>query len=177
MGAGASHELLSVSNGLLLHQFVETAMDDGAIAVVPNLPDDPTTKHRKEREAREPKQYRWRMISYQAKSLTHKVTVWGDNGTIKDIKIRELDGRRTAIRTDFRTRARYLYYLSILSPLKLAWGQKYKGKPDITFGLGMDKEFGASRVRYLRKSVPVTLPEELGHSTLESTNMSAQGGV
>jgi hypothetical protein len=47
----------------------EWALDDGAIAIVPDLPNNPTTQQVSDWERDEPKEYRWRIIDEGAESL------------------------------------------------------------------------------------------------------------
>ncbi|KAK3363898.1 hypothetical protein B0T25DRAFT_528701, partial [Lasiosphaeria hispida] len=53
----------------LVESGVESALDDGAIAIVPDLPDDPTTEQVVTWEREEPKNYRWHIIDDEAQSL------------------------------------------------------------------------------------------------------------
>jgi hypothetical protein len=56
-------------NGLLIPMCVEGAMDDGCIATVPYVADDPSTEEVSLWEGNEPKQYKWRIMYNEADIL------------------------------------------------------------------------------------------------------------
>ncbi|KAK4152645.1 hypothetical protein C8A00DRAFT_44300 [Chaetomidium leptoderma] len=163
-GVNVEGELYTALNGLLLHVDVERALDDGAIAIVPDLPDDPSTEQIADWEKNEPKNYRWRVIDDNAESLD-TFLVLKDQGSTKDITIRDLDGQQLSFKNNQRPRARYLYFFDVVAQLKMAWRHDYRKDPINVFKSQLGKGFWATRGRYLNRALLLALAEEIGHNT------------
>ncbi|KAK0712628.1 hypothetical protein B0T26DRAFT_714791, partial [Lasiosphaeria miniovina] len=146
-GEDVESELMTSRNGLPLQPHVESALDDGAISIVPDLPDNPTTEQVADWERNEPKIYRWRIIDEDAESLNTVIIPKGHNapedghGAPKDITIRNLDGQRLSFKNDDRPRARYLYFLFVFAQLKMAWRHEYRTDPAKKLKLQLGKGF------------------------------------
>ncbi|KAK3328844.1 hypothetical protein B0H66DRAFT_596456 [Apodospora peruviana] len=65
-------ELNTANNGLLLHTKVKNALDDGAIAIVPDLPDDEADSI-EAWSMSTPKTYRWKVTDRDARSLDESI--------------------------------------------------------------------------------------------------------
>jgi hypothetical protein len=160
----------------LLQSGVESALDDGAIAIVPDLPDDPTTEQIATWEREEPKNYRWRIIDDEAQSL-ETVVALGGRGASEDMTIRDLDGRRLSFKNDNRPQARYLYFLFVVAQLKIAWRHEYRTDPAKKLKPQLGKGFWATRGRYLNRALLLALAEEIGHDTSFPENMPPRPGT
>ncbi|KAH8594429.1 hypothetical protein B0O99DRAFT_687661 [Bisporella sp. PMI_857] len=162
-GPDVENELNSYHNGLLLDNAIEKAMDDGAIAIVPDVPDDPSDKQVLDWETKEPKQYKWRVIDGTALSLDEVISskLASDDS---DMDVRALDHKPLVFRNSTRPRARYLYYLFVVAVLKRAWRFGNRKDPTI-LGSNLSKGFWGTRGRYLKKSFLLALSDEIGHDT------------
>ncbi|RYP74434.1 hypothetical protein DL769_004011 [Monosporascus sp. CRB-8-3] len=173
-GINVEGELYTPYNGLLLHKQVEKAMDDGAIAVVPDLPDDPSTEEVATWESTEPKNYKWRIIDTDAAILDEGLSA--TEGSLDDMTVRDLDGRQLSFKNDMRPRARYLYFLFVVAQLKLAWRHDYLEEPSNVIDKQLGKGFWATKGRYLRRSFLLALAEEIGHDTTFTENIPIEPG-
>lgn len=165
-GSNVEGELDTPYNGLLLQTRVEKAMDDGAIAIVPDLPDNPSTEQVATWESTEPKEYRWRVIDDKAEIVDQKFE--GGSG----MKIRDLSNKRLFFKNNVRPRARYLYFLFIVAQLKLAWRHDYCYNPaDV---LKKQLGWGVTKDRYLKRAFLLALSEEIGHGTQLCDNIPTE---
>ena len=169
-GINVEGELDTPYNGLLLPSDVETAMDDGAIAIVPDLPDDPSTEEVAAWESTEPKEYKWRVIDDEAEVLDELFI----DGV--DMTIRDLGGKRLFFKNDMRPRARYLYFLFVVAQLKLAWRHEYRNDPANVLKKQLGKGFWATKGRYLKRAFLLAIAEEIGHDTELSDNIPVEPG-
>ncbi|KAK0703032.1 hypothetical protein B0T26DRAFT_838826 [Lasiosphaeria miniovina] len=171
-GEDVESELMTSLNGLLLQPDVESALDDGAIAIVPDLPDNPTTEQVADWERKEPKNYRWCIIDEDAESLETVVVPEGQG-----ISIRELEGQRLSFKNDNRPRARYLYFLFVVAQLKMAWRHEYRTDPAKKLKPQLGKGFWATRGRYLNRALLLALAKEIGHDTAFPENIPSLSGT
>ncbi|RYP73584.1 hypothetical protein DL770_007744 [Monosporascus sp. CRB-9-2] len=111
-GTNVEEELNTPYNGLLLDVNVEKAVDDGAIAIVPDLPDDPSTLEVAIWESTEPKDYKRRIVGADAEILEEPLEVSAENPT-NPTYIRDLEGRHLSFKNDMHPRARYICFLLI----------------------------------------------------------------
>ncbi|GAB1317032.1 HNH nuclease domain-containing protein [Madurella fahalii] len=175
-GEDVEGELMTARNGLLLQPDVESALDDGAIAIVPDLPDDPTTEQVADWERKEPKNYRWRIIDEDAESL-ETVIALESQGAPKNMTVRDLDGLKLSFKNDNRPRARYLYFLFVVAQLKMAWRHEYRKDPAKKLKPQLGKGFWATRGRYLNRGLLLALAEEIGHDTSFPENIPPLPGT
>ncbi|XXH05758.1 hypothetical protein Hte_012194 [Hypoxylon texense] len=168
-GESVEGELDTPYNGILVDRYVEKAMDDGAIAIVPDLCDNPPTKEVAEWKSREPKEYKWQVIDGDAESLDQALLELDDpEGEV--FTVRELHGRRLSFRNDKRPRARYLYFLFIVAQLRLAWRHAYHPDPSEVLGKRLGKGFWATKGHYLKRSFLRAVAEEIGHDDNAAVN-------
>lgn len=165
-GADVEEELNTPLNGLLLHTDVEEAMDDGAIAIVPNLPDDPSTQEVTVWESTEPKNYKWRVIDPEAEILDEPLEVISEDPA-SAMTIRDLNGKQLSFKNDMRPRARYLFFLFVVAQLRLAWRQEYRRDRDPSYvpTKQLGKGFWATKGRYLERPFLLALADEIGQDT------------
>lgn len=121
---GSPEESTSAPNGLLLHCAVADAMEDGAIAIVPDLPFNPSPAEVATFNATNPKDYKWRVIDTDAESLDAMILPTVEQGAsraMEVLRVRDLDGRDVHFKNDARPRTRYCYFLFCSAILKWAW--------------------------------------------------------
>ncbi|KAI0843672.1 hypothetical protein F5Y06DRAFT_8842 [Hypoxylon sp. FL0890] len=174
-GANVQGELDTPYNGLLLDSDVEKAMDDGAIAIVPNISDDPSTEEVAIWEDSQPKNYKWRIMDPEAGILDETLKA-PTKDSPKAMTIRDLDGRQLSFKNDMRPRARYLYFLFAVAQLRLAWRHEYRKDPSQVLAKQLGKGFWATKGRYLERSFLLALAEEIGHDTNIQENIPMAAG-
>lgn len=158
-------EDVEARNGLLLQKDVGSALDDGAIAIIPDLLGDASSEDVALWEENDPKDYRWEVIDDEAESLDTTI-ILKSQGAPKDITIRDLDGQMLSFKNDHRPIPRYLCFLYVVAQLKMAWRHEYrqdparKPKPQLVV-----KGFWATRGRYPNRALLLALAEEIGHDT------------
>ncbi|KAH8668818.1 hypothetical protein BX600DRAFT_538842 [Xylariales sp. PMI_506] len=169
-GVNVEGELDTPYNGLLLPSNVEQAIDDSAIAIVPDIPDDPSTEEVEAWESAEPKQYKWRVMDNEADILDQCIM---DNDSMT---IRDLRGNRLFFKTAMRPRARYLYFLFVVAQLKLAWRHDYRNDPSKVLKKELVKGFWATNGRHLNRAFLLALADEIGHDTELYANIPMDPG-
>ncbi|RYO90316.1 hypothetical protein DL766_006912 [Monosporascus sp. MC13-8B] len=174
-GANVEGELDTPYNGLLLESAVERAMDDGAIAIVPDLSDDPSTEEVAAWESTAPKNYKWRIIDTDADVLDQRLEAAVDPST-NVMTVQDLDGRQLSFSNDMRPRARYLYFLFVVAQLRLAWRLEYRQDPTKVLAKQLGKGFWATKGRYLKRSFLLALANEIGHDTTFAEDISMPPG-
>ncbi|OJD14679.1 hypothetical protein AJ78_05003 [Emergomyces pasteurianus Ep9510] len=149
-------ELFHPKNGLMLSSVVESKFNSGLFAIVPNLPDRPSPEEIAQWQESEPKDYKLRIIDRDPVKLNMSTTVPGIGTTWKD-----LDGKKLDFRSDFRPRARYLYYHYCLQILRVAFRERFEG--EIIREKELQKPFWGSPGKYVRKNMLQAFVEEVGH--------------
>ncbi|XDG05446.1 hypothetical protein ABKA04_005061 [Annulohypoxylon sp. FPYF3050] len=175
-GDNVQGELDTPNNGLLLHQAVKKAMDDGVVAVVPDIVDNPSTEEVAVWENSGPKDYKWKIIDPKAQILYEVIEV-NKEGLVNPMTIRDIENRKLSFKNSMRPRARYLYFLFALAQLKLAWIQEYRQDPKAVFEKQLGKGVWATRGRYLKRSFLFALDDEIGHDTQLAENVPIEPGV
>lgn len=171
-GDNVQGELDTPNNGLLLHQAVKKAMDDGVIAIVPDIVDNPSTEEVAVWENSSLKDYKWKIIDPEVIEVNKE-------GLVNPMTIRDIENRKLSFKNSMRPRARYLYFLFALAQLKLAWRQKYLQDPKAVLEkqLGKGKGVWATKGRYLEWSFLLALANEIGHDTQLAENVPIEPGV
>ncbi|KAI0152697.1 hypothetical protein GGR57DRAFT_513596 [Xylariaceae sp. FL1272] len=163
-GANVKGELSTPYNGLLLSPTVETAMDDGAIAAVPDIADDPSPKEVKIWENTEPKNYKWRVMDPESEALDWLV-IAPSASYPNGLRVRQLDGRQLSFKNENRPRARYLYFLFVVAQLRQAWRHDFRQDPSKVLKNQLGKGFWATKGRYLQRGFLLSMADEIGHDT------------
>lgn len=167
--------ILQARNGLLLHSRVKKALDAGAICIVPDLLDDPTTEQVARWEQATVKDYRWRLIDEDSESLQELIA---HPPTLSDcMYISNLNGKKLFFKNDNRPRARYLYFLFVVAQLRMAWRQGHRKDPAKILKPQLGKSFWATRRRYLNRALLLALAEEIGHDSSIPENVSHLPGM
>ncbi|CAI0643352.1 unnamed protein product [Colletotrichum noveboracense] len=138
-GPGTVKELFKAQNGLFLHKDIEQALDDGVLAIVPDIDLEPAdldfpltdTEGRKQRlrdwEKSEVKEYKIIVIDPSHPTLTEEKTLSFSQGIHS---LLELHGRKLKFLTDFRPRARYIWWVFLVSVTVAGWRTKNQN-PDV----------------------------------------------
>ncbi|KAI1770240.1 hypothetical protein F4818DRAFT_455858 [Hypoxylon cercidicola] len=174
-GGNFEGELDTPNNGLLLHQIVKTAMDDGVIAIVPDIADNPSTEEVTLWDNSDLKDYKWKIIDPEAQILDEALEVNRED-LANPMTIRDIENRKLSFKNSMRPRARYLYYLFALAHLKLAWRQEYRQDPKAVLEKQLVKGFWATKGRYLKRSFLLALANEIGHDTELAENVPIEPG-
>ncbi|KAI0840245.1 hypothetical protein F5Y06DRAFT_251999 [Hypoxylon sp. FL0890] len=183
-GAGARDEIMTAANGLFLCPDIEDALELGYIAIVPDVrlePDtneDPATdlhmrrQYVKDWEDSSPKEYKVIVLD-KSNGLKKKLKAMLNLPEAYNIKsVEDLDGRRLQFRTNFRPRARYMWWTYLNSLLNLSY--RYKS----TRGIGVDKEvelgnrYWGTRGKYVKRNQLQSFVEHLGQD-IESISSSS----
>ena len=96
-------ELFKAENGILRSFDAEELFKGGHLVIVPDIPNHPTPQQVVTWEASDPKEYKTRVVN--PKHHMMGMIIWGTNKHWVD-----LDNQRLQFRTNFRPRARYLYF-------------------------------------------------------------------
>ncbi|KAI0888328.1 uncharacterized protein GGS22DRAFT_185707 [Annulohypoxylon maeteangense] len=188
-GEGAKKELMTASNGLFLCPDIEKALELGYIAIVPDVrlePDvneDPNTdminrrQHVKDWENSDPKEYKL-IVLENSKSLRKRLSTVFEFSSVYNIQsVKDLDGRRLTFRTNFRPRARFMWWTYLNAVVNLS----YRNKP--TRGIGVDKEvelgnrYWGTRGKYVKRNQLLGFVEHLGQdvASISSTLVLEHG--
>ncbi|KAL7625537.1 hypothetical protein AAE478_004757 [Parahypoxylon ruwenzoriense] len=183
-GDGAREEIMTAANGLFLCPDIEKALELGYIAIVPDVRlesdtnEDPATdlhmrrQYVKDWENSNPKEYKVIVLD-KSNGLKNKLQAMLEYPQVYNIKsVEDLDGRRLQFRTNFRPRARYMWWTYLNSVVNLSY--RYKS----TRGIGVDKEvelgnrYWGTRGKYVKRNQLQGFVEHLGQD-IESISSSS----
>ncbi|KAM7220431.1 hypothetical protein V8F06_004210 [Rhypophila decipiens] len=181
-GEKVQEDLMAAQNGLLLLLPMDVALDDGVIAIIPDIPDDPTTAQVAAWEQEEPKNYKWRIIDEDAECLDyHLLGSNSPHGLTEALTIRDLDNKRLFFNNDNRPHPRYLFFLSAVAQLKMVWRHRYqyRNDPAKRLKLQLGKGLWVTAGKYLNRAFLRALAKQIGHddSTDEECNGVTEKGI
>lgn len=156
-GETAKYELFSPKNGLMLLKPVEKAFDDGAIVIVPDIPNDPLPQQVEVWNKSNPKEFKFRILDSTVPCLQERISESAEEKTVAD-----LDGKQLQFRSNFRPRTRYLYFMFCVAVLRLAWRCKNQNSEE-ALSKQLGKGFWGTRGKYVRKGILLAFVEEIGH--------------
>ena len=149
-GDGAS-ELNRAENGILWSIGVEERFEAGHFVIVPDTSDQAEKNEIDHWEASSPKEYKIRVLNPRDAKMTKKILDtekrWAD-----------LDNQRIQFKTNFRPRARYLYFTYCEAMLR----RSFAGKHGEVSRAEIGKRFWGTRGRYMREGMSLGFVEELG---------------
>ncbi|KAF4976145.1 hypothetical protein FZEAL_7164 [Fusarium zealandicum] len=169
-GKGSVSEIFSPLNGLFLHKTVEAALDKGLIAIVPDVdlepagPDLPELDRQehsdrcREWESRVIKDYKVIVLNKTSPEV-NKVKFPSERFRISTLL--ELDGRKLVFKTDFRPRARYIWWTFLNTVLHTAWHQSQKNNVQHQ-EVRKSTRYWGSRGNYVKENQLLGFVEELG---------------
>ncbi|KAL2417633.1 hypothetical protein ABEF95_002869 [Exophiala dermatitidis] len=147
-------ELFLPRNGLIIHTAIEKKIDSGYYVIVPLLPENPTPEQHHQWQTTEPKEYQLRVLNPNDPYGTKIIDTDG-------ITYNDLDGKKLEFRSDFRPRARYLYFLFCVSVLRQAWKENREYN---ILRKKLGKYFWGTGGRYMMNNMLLSLVEEVGHT-------------
>lgn len=170
-GKGSRKELFSPVNGLLLHPKIKYALDKGWVAIVPDIelePADPDLplNDQEERcnrvkawEKQKVKEYKLIVLNTTDSKMT-ATTFLSKHGTSS---IADLDGRRLNFLTNFRPRARYIWWTYLNAILRNAWTQGSTDRNMQHMEIRKCTRYWGSRACYVKQNQLLGFIEEVGH--------------
>jgi HNH endonuclease len=173
-GPGAKAEIFSPVNGLFLSEHVEKALDQGLLALIPDVDLEPKDSHlpcddlaeRNQRlrdwEKAQVKEYKVVVLDLSNKLID--MHVWRDErgGDLKLKTLAQLDGRPLKFHTDFRPRARYVWWTFMNAILQNSWRQKQNEKNILRQEVAKATRYWGTRGRYVKKNMLRGFVDELG---------------
>lgn len=157
-GDECKDELFSSRNGLLLPKGIKRAMDEWAIVIVPDLPNDPDINEVKPWIASAPREYKFRVLDHSHPELSKRISSSDDDTRLG----KDLDQSRLIFRGNHRPRARFLWLWFACAILKRFWASPIHGAPEkltSQFGRGV----WATAGHYLRRDFVLGIMEEMDH--------------
>ena len=186
-GKGSRDEIFSPLNGLFLHTDIEKALDYGFIAIVPDTELEPRNplqplddlaerqQRIKDWESQPVKDYKVVVIDAKRKEVsTRKVLNHGEL-----IPLSALHGRRLQFKTDFRPRARYVWWTFLSAVLQAGWRAGKGGTNPVESEVRKTVRYWGSRGPYVKKNMLLGFVEELGQdvdSILENSIVEEEDG-
>lgn len=161
-----TEELFEPQNGLLLYEFTEEALENGVIALVPDLPHDASESMLEEWTKSDHKEYKVRVMDPTSEAAKREVP----NITNPELTWVDLHDKKVEFRTAFRPRARYLYSAFVRSMLRLAW-RAPKGQNPSDKKLG--RQYWGTKGKWIKRSFLLSIAEELGDTTDEDSLLEA----
>ena len=154
-GTTAEPELFSSYNGILMSKLAEERLEKGYYVIVPDVSVDAPLLEIRTWHKMEPKEYKIRVVDSKRQEMQQYISpssqeTWND-----------LDGRRvTFFKSNFRPRARYLYFLYCVTMLRRSWTKEQPGS-----GLRDDlgKPYWGTTGHFMQKNLLMAFVEEMGH--------------
>ncbi|KAF4487829.1 hypothetical protein FAGAP_11312 [Fusarium agapanthi] len=180
-GPGTREELFAPQNGLFLHTTVEDALDKGQIAIIPDIDMEPANpmmpdddlKERQDRikhwEQQEVKDYKVIVILKNHKAVTKAVFPPDHYGTQN---LAGLNGRKLVFLTNFRPRARFVWWTYMNSLLRAAWNSDVKYQHE---EVRKCTRYWGTRGRYVKRNQLLGFVEEMGHDVESILDDSSEG--
>ena len=145
-------ELFRAVNGILWSTRAEERFEGGHFVIVPDIVDQPTQQDINTWEASDPREYKIRVLNPDHDLMKRLIS-----GT--DIIWVDLDNERMKFKTNFRPRARYLYFAYCAAMLR----RSFTGKHFEVSRAELRKKFWGTPGRYMRESMLLGFVEEMGH--------------
>ncbi|UPL00075.1 hypothetical protein LCI18_011009 [Fusarium solani-melongenae] len=176
-GQGASEEIFSPCNGLFLHVDIESALDKGLIAFVPDVDLEPADidkpfQDQQERNNRlrawetgPVKQYKLVVMNKTAKAVKEELFDQDKHGFTT---LLDLHGRKLEFKTDFRPRARYVWWTFLYAVMRTASVQDTPSTKDTSpydvqqHEVRKATRYWGTRGRYVKRNLVLGLIQELG---------------
>ena len=153
-GEEATGELFSARNGLLLSTSAANYLDNGAIALVPAIDNESSSEQIEEWNAASVKEYKIRILRPREKGMDELCAY------SSDLTWKELENQPVTFRSEYRPRARYLYYAYCVALLRLAYNVE---KKPVALKTSLGKKYWGSTGRYLKGSMIRGFVDAVGH--------------
>jgi hypothetical protein len=150
-------ELFSPLNGIIMSSTIEAKFDQGFFVIVPRFPENPSVSEVSAWNSSHPKEYKVRIIDMKHEVIDHVILpdspqTW-----------RDLDGTNVEFRSDFRPRARYLYFNYCVQILKVSWKPGKHREMGEAIQMELGRHFWGTPGRYLPREMLMAFVEEMGH--------------
>lgn len=151
-------ELNGIENGLMLSKYAEERIENGDIALVPDVADELSREEITDWSNSNPKEYKIKVMNPTAKGMNRC-----HPGLVKPRETwNQLDGRRVQFSSDHRPRARYLYWQYCKTVLRHAWSNKATEADEVLLKERGEKSWG-TKGPYIKKRMLLAFVEQLGH--------------
>ena len=146
-------ELFQAENGILWSQDAERRFEGGHFVIVPDTVDAPTQQEMDTWEASNPKEYKIRVLNPKHSLMQEYIhkdrdKIWVD-----------IDNNRLQFKTNFRPRARYLYFAYCAAMLRRSFG----GQHLETSKAELRTRFWGTPGRYMPEGMLLGFVEAMGH--------------
>ena len=145
-------EMFKAENGIIWSAHAEERFEAGYFVIVPDIVDQPTQQQVDTWEASDPKEYKIRVLNPKHSRMRMEIRntnkIWAD-----------LDNERLEFLTNFRPRARYLYFAYCAAMLR----RSYAGKHFDVSRAELKKRFWGTPGRYMLEGMLLGFVEEMGH--------------
>ena len=133
----------------------EKRIENGWMVLVPDVPADATTTQLDTWSKAKVKEYKLRVLCPENAKMKQYIglteaRIWND-----------LDGQRVQFRSDYRPRARYLYWQFAVALLRKAWQSNHKTNNPVAAELG--KRYWGTGGPWIRRKYLLAFTEYLGH--------------
>lgn len=171
--ANDREELFEAENGMMMSVDAEKRIANGCLVLVPDVPNDATAMVYDEWTKANIKNYKLRVLQPNDKSM--RTALPGSRANEESGKDRrhwhELNGQKVTFRSDFRPRARYLYWQFAVSLMRKALQTQHRENNPLTEEFG--KQFWGTRGRWIKQKHLLGFAEYLGHAVQWENLMEA----
>lgn len=175
-GPDAKDELMSARNGILISKRAEPLIEDGLLCIVPDISDQPSMSEIGAWRDSDPKAYKIKISADPSDPRILQKLV--DEGTERFVGLHDT---KVEFGTNFRPRARYLYWAYLTGILRQSWRAKVpaKAKKEAplepkTYSNQLETELGkpywGSPGRWIKKQMLRAFIEEVGHEYKDLIN-------
>ncbi|KAK7427508.1 hypothetical protein QQZ08_005950 [Neonectria magnoliae] len=167
-GKGAQKEIFSPLNGLFLHEIIEDALNKGLVAIVPDVAMEPKNPEfpqedqdeRQQRirnwESQHVKEYKLIVVN-KASPVVMKSKFYGNSLGVSTIL--DLHDRKLVFKTNFRPRARYIWWTFLNTILHVSWNSDNNVQHA---EIRKVTRYWGTRGRYVKQNMLLGYVEELG---------------
>lgn len=147
-------ELFAPQNSIFMSKAAEVRFDKGYFVIVPRISDDASSKEIGTWHSSEPKEYQIRIIEHDVKEMSYFTDATSQQ------RWRELNGHPVTFRSNFRPRARYLYFHYCVTMLRRSWT---KEKPTNALRDELGRLYWGTPGGVVRRNMLLAFVEEMGH--------------
>lgn len=170
-GKGSIDDIFSPRNGLLLHKHIESALDKGYFAIVPDVdidPQDPSMPEMdqaarrdrlKEWERMSPKEFKAMVLDSKPQAMREKVFPL----SYPVQTLAELHGRKLTFLNEFRPKSRYVWWTYLHGLTQVSWRAKAGGETLIQKEVAKGMRYWDTRGPYIKRNQLLGFVEQIGH--------------
>ena len=159
---GTENELYSPLNGMYMNREAKEFLDKCYYTIIPDVSDLSSASWEKWRTSN-PKEYKIKILSQDSKFLDEQIPIMkGDTDTKEAKTWRQLDGQRLQFSSEYRPRARYLYYCYCYAILICAYHAKEKRRDDRPLREDVGRPYWGTGGSYMRAAYITALAKHVG---------------